>query len=80
LGSRIFKIDVKEYSRKKQTEEGIGKGFAVDLHKGDCDWPTVVKALRKIGYRGWFTAEMSGGSKEHLAKIAKDMDFIFSSQ
>ena len=80
LSSRIFKIDVKEYSRKKQTEEGIWKGFAVDLHKGDCDWPTVVKALRKIGYRGWFTAEMSGGNKEHLAKIAKDMDFVFSSQ
>ena len=80
LGSRIFKVDVKEYSRKKQTEEGIWKGFGVDLHKGDCDWPTVVKALRKIGYRGWFTAEMSGGNKEHLAKIASDMDQIFASK
>jgi len=31
LGKRIIKIDIKDYSRKKQTQEGIWKGFKVKL-------------------------------------------------
>jgi len=41
LGDRIMKLDIKEYSRKKQQEEGIWKGFDVELMEGDCNWPKV---------------------------------------
>ena len=45
LGPRIFKLDIKEYSLTKMTDEGIYKGFDVPLLEGDCDWPAVMKAL-----------------------------------
>ncbi len=79
LGPRILKVDVKEYSRKKQNDEGLWKGFAVELHEGDCDWPAVMKAFDAIGYSGWFTAEIPGGGEERLRDIAARMDRIFAS-
>ena len=79
LGPRILKVDVKEYSRKKQNDEGLWKGFRVELHEGDCDWPAVMKAFDAIGYDGWFTAEIGGGGEERLKQIAANMDRIFRS-
>ncbi|MGK7396603.1 MAG: sugar phosphate isomerase/epimerase family protein [Candidatus Cyclobacteriaceae bacterium M3_2C_046] len=77
LADRILKIDIKEYSRKKQQEEGIWKGFQVELTEGDCDWPAVNKALQNIGYQGWGSAEVPGGDRERLAKISQLMDQIY---
>jgi hexulose-6-phosphate isomerase len=83
LGSRILKVDVKEYSRKKQNDEGPWKGFRVELLEGDCDWPAVMKAFDQIGYAtgtdGWFTAEIAGGKRDRLTEIAARMDRIFAS-
>ncbi|MFW5726810.1 MAG: sugar phosphate isomerase/epimerase family protein, partial [bacterium] len=77
LGDRIVKLDVKEYSRAKQQNEGIWKGFDVELMDGDCNWPEVNKALEKIGYEGWASAEVKGGGRQRLADISKKMDAIF---
>ncbi|MGB3852304.1 MAG: sugar phosphate isomerase/epimerase family protein [Tunicatimonas sp.] len=77
LGSRILKLDVKEYSRKKQQDEGIWKGFDVELMEGDCRWPEVNKALSAIGYSGWASAEVPGGNRDRLQHISKKMDAIF---
>ncbi len=77
LGKRIMKLDIKEFSRKKQNEEGLGKGFDVELLEGDCDWPAVMAALRDIQYQGWATAEIPGGGRERLQEIAQRMDRIF---
>ena len=79
LGPRILKVDVKEYSRKKQMDEGPWKGFGVELHEGDCDWPSVVAALRRTGYEGWFTLEVGGGGRERWPRLAADVDRIFAS-
>ncbi len=79
LGKRILKTDIKEFSLKKMAEEGLGKGFQVELLDGDCDWPAVMKALREVGYQGWGTAEIPGGGPERLKKIAGLMDKIFAS-
>jgi len=57
LGKRICKLHIKEYSRAKLNTQGQRAGFAVEYLDGDCDWPTVMKALDEIGYRGWATAE-----------------------
>lgn len=79
LNRRIFKLDIKEFSRKKQNEEGKPKGFQVPLGEGDCDWPAVMKALDEVRYSGgWGSAEVRGGNREHLADIAQRMDRIFS--
>jgi len=77
LGSRIMKLDIKEYSREKQQEEGIWKGFEVELMEGDCNWPEVNKALDKIGYEGWASAEVKGGGRDRLQFISQKMDAIF---
>lgn len=79
LGKRIIKLDIKEYSRKKQEQEGLFKGFDVELLEGDCDWPAVMAALDEIGFSGWGTAEIPGGGRERLAAIAARMDRIFAS-
>lgn len=79
LGKRLFKLDIKEFSRKKRDEEGLWKGFNVPLLEGDCDWPAVMAALDDIGYEGWGTAEIGGGDRAYLADVAQRMDRIFAS-
>lgn len=76
LGHRIGKLDIKEYSRKKQNDEGLWKGFNVKIGDGDCGWPAVMKALADIGYSGWATAEVGGGGEERLADIKARMDRV----
>lgn len=78
LGSRILKLHIKEYSRKKRDELGRWKGFEVELGEGDCGWPAVVKALREIGYDGWACAEVGGGPKERLLDVSQRMDRILA--
>jgi hexulose-6-phosphate isomerase len=77
LGRRILKVDVKEYSRKKQTDEGIWEGFKVKLGDGDSDWSKVNQALKQIGYSGWGSAEVPGGDRSRLKEISQRMDRIF---
>jgi hexulose-6-phosphate isomerase len=77
LGPRILKVDVKEYSRKKQTDEGIWEGFKVKLGDGDSDWSKVNQALKEIGYSGWGSAEVPGGDRSRLKEISQRMDRIF---
>ncbi len=79
LGNRIFKLDIKEFSRSKRNDEGLWKGFGVELLEGDCDWPAVMSALDTIGYSGWATAEISGGGEDRLRDIAERMNRIFDS-
>ena len=79
LDKRIMRIDAKEYSRKKQSEEGIWKGFEVELMEGDCNWPAVMEALDDIGFNGWASAEVPGGDRKRLEDISKRMQKIFKS-
>ncbi len=78
LGKRIVKLDIKEYSREKQQEEGIWKGFEVKIGDGDCNWPKVNEALKEIGYSGWGSAEVDGGDRERLTDISNRMDRIYA--
>ncbi len=79
LGKRILKLDVKEFSRTKRNDEGLWKGFAVELGEGECNWPEVMRALADIGFDGWASAEVRGGDAERLLDIAHRMDTIFAS-
>ncbi|WP_025764846.1 sugar phosphate isomerase/epimerase family protein [Dyadobacter tibetensis] len=77
LDHRILKLDLKEFSFKKQNDEGLWKGFQVEFFDGDVNWPVVNKALKKIGYSGWASAEVSGGDRKRLQTISQKMDDIF---
>lgn len=74
LGDRIGKLDVKEYSRQLQQDEGLWKGFNVEIGDGDSDYPAVVDALEEINFTGWATAEVKGGGRERLQEIAQRMN------
>jgi L-ribulose-5-phosphate 3-epimerase len=76
LGPRLLKLDIKEFSRTKRDQEGLWKGFAVELGEGDNNWPAVRDALNEIGYSGWASAEVQGGDKERLREISTRMDHV----
>jgi L-ribulose-5-phosphate 3-epimerase len=78
LGKRIVKIHIKEYNLKVAMGEGMGKGFAFPIGQGSIDWKRVREELAKIGYRGWATAEVSGGNRERLAEISQQMDRVLA--
>src|SRR5690606_20656569 len=69
LGNRIKKLDIKDYSRTKQMEQGPWKGFDCKIGDGEIDWAACRRELAKIGYTGWLTAEVPGGGREELADI-----------
>lgn len=69
LGRRIVKLDLKGFSREKDTFTKIGEG--------DLDWADVRAALREIRYTGWAAAEVGGGGPERLAEISANMDKVF---
>ncbi|KAA6441685.1 sugar phosphate isomerase/epimerase [Dyadobacter flavalbus] len=77
LDKRILKLDLKEFSFKKQNELGLWKGFDVEFMEGDCNWADVNKALQKIGYSGWASAEVAGGDRKRLLTIREKMDEVF---
>ncbi|MBW3597521.1 MAG: sugar phosphate isomerase/epimerase [Planctomycetes bacterium] len=68
LGRRIVKLDIKGFSRKTGEFTAIGEG--------DVDWAGVRQALRDINYYGWCAAEVSGGGREELTKIATQMNRV----
>jgi len=77
LGPRIIKLDVKEFSRKRRDDEGLWKGFGVEIGEGDVGWDRVREALRRIGFAGWAAAEVGGGGPDRLKDIARRMDRVF---
>lgn len=80
LGKRIVTLHIKEYSRSKRDKEGPYAGFNVPFLQGDNDWPSIMKALDEVSYKGWGIAEQGGGgSLEGLKDLATRMDKIFAS-
>ena len=80
LQSRIMKLHMKEYSRDIMFNEGVSKGFDVELLEGDNNWPVVMKALNTIDYKGqWITAEVNGGDRKRLLDVSERMDRIINS-
>ncbi|MGI9467552.1 MAG: sugar phosphate isomerase/epimerase family protein [Rubripirellula sp.] len=76
LGSRIKKLDIKEYDLKIAMSEGMRNGFRQPLGSGSIDWKQVRKALAKINYQGWATAEVKGGDRARLTDIASQINDV----
>lgn len=53
LGPQIQRVHLKDYRRAVGSVDGF-----VEILSGDVNWPSVMGALRAIGYVGWLTAEM----------------------
>lgn len=69
LDRRVFKLDVKGFSRKENKFTPIGGG--------DIDYADVRKALTEINFHGWLAAEVAGGDLEYLKGVSQQMDAAF---
>ena len=69
LNRRVYKLDVKGFSRKDDKFTPIGEG--------DIDYADVRKALLEINFYGWLAAEVGGGDQAYLTDVAKQMDTAF---
>ncbi len=80
LGKRIVTLHIKEFSREKSRQQGLGKGFDVEFLKGSNDWHAIMAALDEVGFDGWGISEQGGaGSVEGMKKLSGEMDRIFAS-
>ncbi len=70
LGRRIHRIHLKDFKRSTRQ--------FVNLLEGDVNWREVRKALDEIGYRGFLTAELSGGDVNYLRDVAQRIDRIIA--
>lgn len=70
LGKRLIKIHLKDFKRSGYQWK--------NLLDGDVNWPQVRKALDEVGYNGYLTAELSGGSEVKLTDISKRIDRIIA--
>lgn len=69
LDKRVFKLDVKGFSRKENKFTPIGSG--------DIDYADVRKALKEINFYGWLAAEVAGGDLAYLKGVSQQMDEAF---
>jgi L-ribulose-5-phosphate 3-epimerase len=80
LGSRILKIHVKDY-RSPPKDPKAKAGPRPRLLEGEINWPAVMAALDRAGYRGWGISEQPKDQAEDVAAardLARRMDRIFA--
>lgn len=68
LGSRIVKLDIKDYDTRTDRWVEIGEGTV--------DWDEVRQALAELNFHGWATAEVGGGDRKRLAVIREQMEKV----
>jgi L-ribulose-5-phosphate 3-epimerase len=76
LGRRIGKIDVKDRGHHEFGDAKLKSKTAVGTDGGEVNWVEVRRQLRAIEYRGWATAEVKGGDRKRLARMARWMDQV----
>lgn len=69
LDKRVYKLDIKGFSRKENKFTPIGGG--------DIDYADVRKALLEINFYGWVAAEVGGGDLAELKSVSQQMDVAF---
>jgi L-ribulose-5-phosphate 3-epimerase len=80
LGKKhLLNVHIKEFSRKKANEEGLRKGFSVELGEGDVRWSRVMNAIEESGYEGYGIAEVPGGDAKRLKFLSERMSQLFAS-
>jgi sugar phosphate isomerase/epimerase len=72
----VKRVHAKDYKLSARSEQGR----FIDLLEGDVDWKECITALRKVGYRGFVSPEISGDPKdpEKIRKVSAALDVILS--
>jgi L-ribulose-5-phosphate 3-epimerase len=74
LGKRIVRLHIKDFS-------AVPGASRPKLMEGGTNWPAVMAALDKIGYRGWAISEQpvsQAADVESARDLAERMDRIFA--
>ena len=92
LGRRIARVHLKDFKWRFQGDVNQVRGFGgfaagqawgtmaafCDLGAGDVNWPAVMAAFRKAGYRGPLTAEMLPPAPGMLERTSAFMDKLLA--
>lgn len=76
LGRHIGRIDVKDRGHAEFGDTKLKSKTAQGTNGGEVHWANVRRELRRINYHGWGTAEVAGGDRHRLARMAKWMDNV----
>lgn len=76
LGKHIGRIDVKDRGHSEFGDAKLKSKTAQGTNGGEVHWQNVRKELRRINYQGWATAEVAGGDRHRLARMADWMDDV----
>ena len=76
LGKRIGKVDVKDRGHAEFGDPKQASKTARGTDGGEVNWAGVRKELRAIDYTGFATAEVKGGDRHRLARMAAWMDHV----
>jgi len=71
-------VHLKDYSLKKLENEGLWKGFDVEIGEGSNNWAAVRRELIALDFQGWATAEVGGGDKARLTQLAGEMNKVLA--
>jgi len=64
LGGRVARVHIKDYDLARAGADGF-----CPLGEGSVDWPGVMAALRRVGYRGPLTFEGAGEPAEIFRRL-----------
>ena len=70
LGQRIYKLDIKDRGHPEFGDPKIKREGVVGSNGGEVHWQKVRDILNGIQFGGWATAEVRGGDRVRLERMA----------
>jgi hexulose-6-phosphate isomerase len=70
LGKRVYKLDIKDRGHAEFGEAKLKREGAVGTNGGEVHWERVRNILDQNDFSGWATAEVTGGDRKRLKRMA----------
>ena len=70
LGKRIYKLDIKDRGHSEFGEPKLRREGVVGTNGGEVHWDKVRAILDGLDFSGWATAEVRGGDRQRLERMA----------
>ena len=70
LGNRIHKLDIKDRGHLEFGEPKLKREGVIGTNGGEVHWEKVRAILDRMDFSGWATAEVAGGDRERLTRMA----------
>jgi hexulose-6-phosphate isomerase len=70
LGERVYKLDIKDRGHAEFGEPKLKREEVAGTNGGEVHWERVRKILDQNRFSGWATAEVPGGDRERLRRMA----------